>query len=235
MNATCRRLLLALLAVAVAPVSSRAGAAESDLAWPPVTRETRPWSYWWWLGSAVDSTNLTRELQRYRAVGWGGVHIIPIYGAKGWEDRYIECQRVKRAAPGGAGHMLNLFYAPGMQNYLRRFDEAFDSYDGSFPRSMCHDSYEYNSNWSPDLLAQFARRRGYRLQSELPALLDKTGDDRAARVRCDYRETLSDLLIEETLPLWVNWAHDRGMRTRNQAHRGRHRSCRRCGSGGSVS
>ena len=332
MNAACRRLLLALLAVAVAPVSSRAGAAESALAWPPATRETRPWSYWWWLGSAVDSTNLTRELQRYRAAGWGGVHIIPIYGAKGWEDRYIEylsprwmamlrhavtegerldlgvdmttgtgwcfggprvadreanavvvvrtfdlqpgarlaekldraavqalvafdpdgkCveltdrlredgavdwapeggpwrvyavtqkpsgQRVKRAAPGGAGHMLNLFYAPGMQNYLRRFDEAFDGYDGSFPRSMYHDSYEYNSNWAPDLLAQFARRRGYRLQSELPALLGKTGDDRAARVRCDYRETLSDLLIEETLPLWVNWAHDRGMRTRNQAH-----------------
>ena len=51
-----------------------------------------------------------------------------------------------------------------MQNYLRRFDEAFDGYDGSFPRSMYHDSYEYNSNWSPDLLAQFERRRGYRLQ-----------------------------------------------------------------------
>lgn len=83
---------------------------------------------------------------------------------------------------------------------------------------MYHDSYEYNSNWSPDLFAQFARRRGYRLESELPALLDQTGDDRAARVHCDYRETLSDLLIEETLPLWVTWCRDRGMRTRNQAH-----------------
>ena len=30
-----------------------------------------------------------RELQRYADAGWGGVHIIPIYGAKGWEDRAI--------------------------------------------------------------------------------------------------------------------------------------------------
>lgn len=76
MNAACQRSLLILLAAA-ALVPSRTGAAEADLAWPPATRETRPWSYWWWLGSAVDATNLTRELQRYRAAGWGGVHIIP--------------------------------------------------------------------------------------------------------------------------------------------------------------
>ena len=41
------------------------------------------------MGSAVDKTNLTRELQRYHDAGLGGVHIIPIYGAKGWESNYI--------------------------------------------------------------------------------------------------------------------------------------------------
>src|SRR5512134_3543615 len=61
-------------------------AAES---WPRITREQRPWAYWWWMGSAVDKTNLTRELTRYQAAGYGGVHIIPIYGAKGWETNYI--------------------------------------------------------------------------------------------------------------------------------------------------
>src|SRR5688572_33032256 len=41
------------------------------------------------MGSAVEKTNLTRELTRYRDAGYGGVHIIPIYGAKGWESNYI--------------------------------------------------------------------------------------------------------------------------------------------------
>lgn len=59
-------------------------------AWPAITRQTKPWTYWWWMGSAVDKTNLTRELQRYHDAGLGGVHIIPIYGAKGYEDRFIE-------------------------------------------------------------------------------------------------------------------------------------------------
>src|SRR5438309_1709331 len=60
------------------------------LAWPPVTKECRPWCYWWWMGSAVDPANLTKELQRYQQASLGGVHIIPIYGAKGWEDKDID-------------------------------------------------------------------------------------------------------------------------------------------------
>ncbi|MCX6908398.1 MAG: glycosyl hydrolase, partial [Verrucomicrobia bacterium] len=42
------------------------------------------------MGSAVDKENLTKELTRYQDAGWGGVHIIPIYGAKGWEPKFIE-------------------------------------------------------------------------------------------------------------------------------------------------
>jgi hypothetical protein len=42
------------------------------------------------MGSAIDPANLTRELERYHAAGWGGVHMIPIYGAKGYESRYTE-------------------------------------------------------------------------------------------------------------------------------------------------
>ena len=64
-------------------------AADDAQAWPGITSQTRPWAYWWWMGSAVDKTNLTRELQRYHDAGLGGVHIIPIYGAKGWESNYI--------------------------------------------------------------------------------------------------------------------------------------------------
>jgi hypothetical protein len=318
-------------------------ATDDVLAWPALTSQTRPWTYWWWMGSAVDKTNLTRELQRYHDAGLGGVHIIPIYGAKGWESNYISylssqwmdrlgstvseahrlglgvdmtagtgwCfggpqvsdqdananvgvktydlgvgerlkekfkresiqalvafgpngksidltdsistngevffspggnqvgtetsappktwrvyavsqkpsgQKVKRAAPGGAGWMLNPFYPPAMNDYLRRFTEAFARYDGPKPRAQYQDSYEYQSDWAPDFFAQFKKRRGYKLQTELPALFGTNRDDQAARVRSDYRETVSDIMVEETEPLWIKWSHEHGFITRYEAH-----------------
>jgi len=294
------------------------------------------------MGSAVDPRNLTLELTRYQAAGLGGVHIIPIYGAKGYETNYIdylspawmeklaytvaEARRlglgvdmttgsgwcfggpqvtdreanaqldvkvfllapgaryegkldtnslqtlrafsaegeqvdlaerlaadgaldwsptegrwqiyalaqkpagikVKRAAPGGQGPMLNLFYPEAMKHYLERFDRAFAGSTGPKPRAMYHDSYEYKTEWAPGLLEAFARRRGYALETELPTLLNGTNvvaispayqnPDRMARVKSDYRETVSDLMVEESLPMWVNWSHRHDFLTRNQAH-----------------
>src|SRR5689334_7428215 len=80
--------LIVVLGVSYGTETLSAQAASSPQ-WPPITREQRPWAYWWWMGSAVDKANLTRELTRYRAAGYGGVHIIPIYGAKGWESHYL--------------------------------------------------------------------------------------------------------------------------------------------------
>src|SRR4029077_3557714 len=44
---------------------------------------------WWWEGSAVDKTNLTWNLEQYKAAGLGGVEITPIYGIHGYEKRFI--------------------------------------------------------------------------------------------------------------------------------------------------
>src|SRR5690606_10679231 len=97
-----------------------------------------------------------------------------------------EAQRlVKRAAPGGAGPMLNPFYRQAFEHYLERFTQAFAGYDGPVPRATYQDSYEYFSQWSPDLLDEFARRRGYRLEGELPQLLGDDTSDRATRVKSD--------------------------------------------------
>ena len=41
------------------------------------------------MGSAIEKEEIKRHLETYRKVGIGGVHIIPIYGAKGYEERYI--------------------------------------------------------------------------------------------------------------------------------------------------
>ena len=49
----------------------------------------RPWTRWWWMGSAVDEKNLDKVLTQYAAAGFGGVEVTPIYGAVGFEKRYI--------------------------------------------------------------------------------------------------------------------------------------------------
>ena len=51
--------------------------------WPEITAESRPATRWWWLGSAVDTANLTYNLETYAQAGLGGVEITPIYGVQG--------------------------------------------------------------------------------------------------------------------------------------------------------
>jgi hypothetical protein len=69
------------------PSASFASAQEG---WPEITRENKPWTRWWWPGSAVDKASLTWQLEQLARAGIGGVEITPIYGAKGYEDRYID-------------------------------------------------------------------------------------------------------------------------------------------------
>jgi alpha-L-rhamnosidase/F5/8 type C domain len=89
---------LSLLGIAAAgrrPAAAGAGAAApaplpAELRWPAAASEARPWVYWWWLGSAVDEAGVAGALERYAEAGIGGVHIVPIYGAQGFESRYID-------------------------------------------------------------------------------------------------------------------------------------------------
>jgi hypothetical protein len=124
-------------------------------------------------------------------------------------------QKVKRAAPGGEGWMLNLIYPPAMDDFLKPYTAAFASYHGPKPRAQFVDSYEYRSDWSPNFFAEFEKRRGYKLQTELPALFSKNPDDHRARVLCDYRQTVSEIMAEESMPAWTKWAHAEGFITRS--------------------
>ena len=66
----------ALLLLALA---STAGAQQpSALAWPPITRDTKPWTRWWWLGSAVDKPSLSTQIGELAAAGFGGVEVTAI-------------------------------------------------------------------------------------------------------------------------------------------------------------
>ena len=76
--------------LATLPLSGAAEFPTDPLGWPAATPSQKPWARWWWLGSAVDKANLTRELEEFSHNGIGGVEICPIYGAKGAEDRFID-------------------------------------------------------------------------------------------------------------------------------------------------
>ena len=122
--------------------------------------------------------------------------------------------KVKRAAPGGEGLVIDHFDRQAVANYLKHISDAFERTGTPYPRTFFNDSYEVSeATWTPTLFDEFATRRGYRLEDHLPQLID--GD---ARTVADYRETLGDLLLENFTKQWTEWAHSHGATTRNQAH-----------------
>ncbi|MEO7101570.1 MAG: glycosyl hydrolase [Luteolibacter sp.] len=304
---------------------------KDPLGWPAVTSTNKPWTRWWWLGSAVDKKNLTSELENFAKTGLGGVEICPIYGAVGAEDRFLKflspewmamlghttseakrlgmgvdmttgtgwpfggpqvtpgmaseaiqvqqweanggqmasltlpegnllclrafpesgppvdiplgikqgkvewmpgagkwtivalsvstpIQKVKRAAPGGEGNVLDPFSGAAMSRYLETFDKAFDGFNAPTPRAQFHDSFEYyGANWTSEFFDQFKASRGYDFRDQLAAFVGKADSDTVDRVRADYKETLSDLHLGY-LTSWHDWAKAHGSVTRNQAH-----------------
>ncbi len=53
--------------------------------WPAPTATSRPWTRWWWHGSAVEEAEITRLLTEYQRVGLAGVEITCLYGVQGNE------------------------------------------------------------------------------------------------------------------------------------------------------
>ena len=58
----------------------------SNLTGQQTYQTAKPWTYWWWMGSAVNRTDIKEQLSDFAQAGLGGVHIIPIYGVKGFEN-----------------------------------------------------------------------------------------------------------------------------------------------------
>nr|WP_321335198.1 glycosyl hydrolase [uncultured Bacteroides sp.] len=308
--------------------------------WPEIKIDAKPAARWWWMGSAVDKSNLTKSIEAYAAAGMGTMEITPIYGVQGCDDREIsflsspwmrmlkhtqdeatrhgmqidmntgtgwpfggpevaiedaasklliseyklsygqrlkekvtvadelqkpiavlsrfmafsdkgQCldltskvkngvlnwkapkgnwrliaafcgktfQKVKRAAPGGEGYVMDHLSARAVKNYLNRFEQAFSGNKAAYPHNFFNDSYEvYGADWTKDFFEQFAVRRGYKLEEHLPEFLSGKRTDITARIISDYRETIGELLQENFTLQWTEWAHSHGTKTRNQAH-----------------
>lgn len=346
--------------------------------WPEKTYETKPWTRWWWHGSAVNASDLTANMQELAAAGFGGVEITPIYDVKGYEDQSLSFQSdewmdmfqhtlkegqrlgmgidlanasgwpfggpwiggehacknvqyktytikggqtlnkkiqfiqqasvravghrvdisevkfpissninlqelaldqvqfekplplrtlmaysnqdevleltdkvssdgtldwkapkgewklyaifqgwhgkmVERAGTGGEGNVIDHFSEEAANLFLADFDKNAKDIDLTRLRAFFNDSYEVDdargdSNWTPLFFEEFKTRRGYDLKQYLPALFGKDSEDINNRVLCDYRETISDLLLDRFTKVWANWAESHQSIIRNQAH-----------------
>jgi len=127
-------------------------------------------------------------------------------------------QQVKRAAPGGKGYTLDHYSEEALNEYVVPFDKAFKGREGKI-RAIFNDSYEvYGTDFTPNFFEEFKTRRGYDLKEQLPALLDETDNITSNRIRSDYRQTLSDLLLNKFDKPWTNWANAKNFKTKLQAH-----------------
>ncbi len=161
---------------------------------------------------SLDITSFANDGKLYWKAPKGDWQIIVLYIGK-------TLQKVKRAAPGGEGYVMNHFDKRAVKSYLKNFDIAFKESNSEYPHTFFNDSYEvYGADWTPDFLKEFYKRRGYKLEQYFPEFISKNRDDITARIICDYRETISDLLIENFTSQWSEWAHSNGSITRNQAH-----------------
>lgn len=133
-------------------------------------------------------------------------------------------QAVKRAAPGGEGYVMDHLNPKAVAHYFERFDKAFAASGVSAPSTFFNDSYEvYEADWTPALLDEFKAARGYDLADYFPAFIDESLAAYSPglsheQLIADYRETVSDLLLNVFTATWRDWAHGHGAIVRNQAH-----------------
>ena len=381
-NKTLKALLLTVTALTFAscnPTGKDAIVENSELAWPEITSNNKAWTRWWWPASAVGKSDIDTMLEQYDKAFLGGMEVTTIYGAKGYEDKFLDylspewmelfeytlkeagkrdmgidlanasgwpfggpwvepedaCRylasktyklkvgesisekieyvetpllrtlglkteidkieypvaandslqqyafdqvryplplplmavtanssdgryedltskvnadgmlewtapegdwticalflgwhgkMVERAGPGGEGDVIDHFSTHAIDNYLKRFDEAFEGYDVSGIRYYFNDSYEVDdafgdSDWTEDFFNEFKRRRGYDLKPYIPELLGLSEDkEKSDRIVFDYRQTIGELLIDTYSVRWQEWAASQGKGIRNQAH-----------------
>lgn len=130
-------------------------------------------------------------------------------------------QKVKRAAPGGEGYVVDYFSKSAFQSYFQRFRKAFGetAFSSGEVRSFYNDSYEvYGANWTNEFPGHFERLRGYSLLPYLKYFTDTIEAEVNIRLKVDFLETISDLLREEFTQEWTEASHSMGFLTRYQAH-----------------
>lgn len=132
-------------------------------------------------------------------------------------------KQVERAGKGGEGNVIDHFSEKAVKNYLEFFDKNAEGIQLKGIRAFFNDSYEVDdaqgeADWTPLFFQDFKKYRGYDLKNFLPALFGNDSQEMNERVLCDYRETISDLLLDKFTKVWKQWSRKYGAVVRNQAH-----------------
>ncbi len=116
---------------------------------------------------------------------------------------------VKRPSVGAEGFVLDHYDRAAVENHLRAVgDKLLSAFGNDPPYAVFSDSLEdYASDWSPKLLDEFQRRRGYDLRPHLLALIGDAGPDTAA-IRHDWGRTLTEVANENFLQPIHAWAKE---------------------------
>jgi alpha-L-rhamnosidase len=126
---------------------------------------------------------------------------------------------VKRPALGAEGFVLDHYDKNAIETHLHaagdRFMRAFGDH---LPYAVFSDSLEdYGSDWTPNLLQEFQRRRGYDLAAHLLALVGDAGPETSA-IRHDWGKTLTELADENYLQPLHEWASQHHTLLRSQTY-----------------
>jgi hypothetical protein len=115
--------------------------------------------------------------------------------------------QVKRPAVGAEGYVLNHLDRAATENYLKTVgDRLMQAFGSNPPHAIFCDSLEaYGHDWTPDLLEEFQKRRGYDLKPYLPTLIADMGP-KTQDVRYDWGRTLTELLNERFLTTIHEWS-----------------------------
>jgi hypothetical protein len=184
-------------------------------------------------GTSVD---LTSRLQPDGVLNWD----VP----PGTWQLFVFCsvptaQRVNADAGDGPQLVMDHMSSEAFATHAKRVGENAIPFIGEFfgngLRAVFCDSLEVRVNlyWSDDFLAEFRRRRGYDLLPYLPILKVQTSGgpygefvdlpafemlEIGDQVRHDYRQTVSDIMIERFYSRFNQWAHQHKLLSRTQAH-----------------
>jgi len=133
-------------------------------------------------------------------------------------ERIKNRDKVKRACKGGEGWAVDTFNDEITNWYLDEFWKRLGIEEGLI-RCFFHDSFEYTGDFTTSFTDEFKKRRGYDIAEYLHVLAGDCNDpDTIARVRSDYRETLSDLVLVSFIEPMTQWANRHQTLNRNQAH-----------------
>ncbi|HEX3878056.1 MAG TPA: glycosyl hydrolase [Bryobacteraceae bacterium] len=127
--------------------------------------------------------------------------------------------KVKRPAVGAEGLVLDHYDRSAIDKHLQLVGEKLlGALQQTPPYAVFSDSLEVErSDWTPNFLDEFRKRRGYDLTPYLPALAVDIGS-KTADIRHDWGQTLTELANENYLTPIREWAHAHHTLFRSQTY-----------------